>query len=405
VLYWLSHPSTYFGTFSGAIPKAPGFEKVCDHTPPLAPPPFSGEGELSKNRCVQGLWPLHTPIFLTSIPPFPTREGGIKGGWVNRILLFRQTRDKGGMASNNHRKNRVDFYHPLLIIMGMINYTQNSDDYARIEQVIYYLEKNAHRQPSLSEIAESVHLSEYHFQRLFSRWVGISPKRFLQFITKEHAKLLLAQSSSVLEATYQVGLSSPGRLHDLFVTWEAVTPGEFKQRGEGLTIQYGIHPTPFGEVLLGSTPRGICNLSFVMAPGRALALEALRNSWPGAQLVEDPAATKQLVARIFQRHATGSDNQLQVYLSGSNFQLKVWEALLRIPSGNVVSYRDIASYLGDARASRAVGNALAHNPVAVLIPCHRVIHSLGEYGNYHYGEARKIALLGWEMAKVAYPGS
>ena len=289
--------------------------------------------------------------------------------------------------------------------MGMITDTQLSDDYARIEQVIYYLEKNASRQPSLGEIAEHIHLSEYHFQRLFTRWVGISPKRFLQFITKEHAKQLLAQSSSILDATYQVGLSSPGRLHDLFLTWEAVTPGEYKLRGEGLTIRYGFHPTPFGEVLLGSTERGICNLSFVMPAGRSATRDALNTNWPRAQLVEDPATTRPLVTAIFHSPAHDPKHRLHLYLSGSNFQLKVWEALLRIPSGHVVSYRDIAGYLGDPKASRAVGNALAHNPVAFLIPCHRVIHSLGEFGNYHYGEARKIALLGWEMAKVAYPSS
>jgi AraC family transcriptional regulator of adaptative response/methylated-DNA-[protein]-cysteine methyltransferase len=289
--------------------------------------------------------------------------------------------------------------------MSMITDSQLSNDYARIEQVIYYLEQNASRQPTLGEIAGHIHLSEYHFQRLFTRWVGISPKRFLQFITKEHAKQLLAQASSILEATYQVGLSSPGRLHDLFITWEAVTPGEYKQRGEGLTIRYGFHPTQFGEVLLGTTQRGICHLSFVTPAGHPAALEALRQSWLKAHLVEDPSVTRLLVASIFHRPNQKSNDPLHVFLSGSNFQLKVWEALLRIPSGNVVSYRDIAGYLGQPRAARAVGNALAHNPVAVLIPCHRVIHSLGEFGNYHYGEARKIALLGWEMAKVAYPAS
>jgi AraC family transcriptional regulator of adaptative response/methylated-DNA-[protein]-cysteine methyltransferase len=287
----------------------------------------------------------------------------------------------------------------------MIPYTQLSDDYARIEQVIYYLEKNASRQPSLSEIASSIHLSEYHFQRLFTRWVGISPKRFLQFITKEHAKQLLSKSASILDTAYQVGLSSPGRLHDLFVTWEAVTPGQFKLHGEGLQISYGFHPTQFGEVLLGTTDRGICNLSFVMTTGHEAALEGIRKDWPKAILIDDDSKTQPLVAEIFRSLGHNYDHPLHLYLSGSNFQLKVWEALLGIPSGNVVSYRDIASYLGDPKASRAVGNALAHNPVAVLIPCHRVINSLGEFGNYHYGGARKIALLGWEMAKVAYPGS
>ena len=287
----------------------------------------------------------------------------------------------------------------------MNTYQQLSDDYVRIEQVIYYLEKNAFRQPSLTEIADNIHLSEYHFQRLFKRWVGISPKRFLQFLTKENAKHLLNHSSSIMDAAYQVGLSSPGRLHDLFITWEAVTPGEYKLRGAGLTINYGFHFTPFGEILLGVTDRGICNLSFVMPAGRADALEALRRNWPRANLVENPSATETLIGQIFTTRSRLDGHQLHLYLNGSNFQLKVWEALLRIPSGNVVSYRDIASYLGEPKASRAVGNALARNPVAVLIPCHRVIHSLGEFGNYHYGEARKIALLGWEMAKVAYPGS
>jgi AraC family transcriptional regulator, regulatory protein of adaptative response / methylated-DNA-[protein]-cysteine methyltransferase len=287
----------------------------------------------------------------------------------------------------------------------MINYQQFSDDYARIEQVIYYLEKNSEQQPALGEIAANAHLSEYHLQRLFTRWVGISPKRFLQFITKENAKQLLEKSANIMDTAYQVGLSSPGRLHDLFITWEAVTPGEYKQRGSGLTIHYGFHPTPFGEILLGRTNRGICHLSFVMPSGRADALSNLNINWPLAELVESPDLTHPLVNEIFHPSTKVASKPLQVYLNGSNFQLKVWEALLRIPYGNVVSYRDIAGYLGNSNASRAVGNALAHNPVAVLIPCHRVIHSLGEFGNYHYGEARKVAMLGWEMAKTAYPGS
>jgi AraC family transcriptional regulator of adaptative response/methylated-DNA-[protein]-cysteine methyltransferase len=286
----------------------------------------------------------------------------------------------------------------------MINYEQLSDDYARIEQAIYFLEKNASRQPSLGEIAESIHLSEYHFQRLFTHWVGISPKRFLQFLTKENAKQMLEKSASLLEVAYQVGLSSPGRLHDLFVTCEAVTPGEYKQRGAGLTIHYGFHPTPFGECLLGVTERGICNLSFVMPEGRLKALETLHKNWPKATLVEKTSLTQPLVRQIFQPSTQSSHQTMHLYLNGSNFQLKVWEALLRIPAGSVVSYRDISSYLGEPNAARAVGNAVGRNPVAVLIPCHRVIHSLGEFGNYHYGSARKKALLGWEMAHSASPG-
>ena len=287
----------------------------------------------------------------------------------------------------------------------MNNYEQLSNDYALIEKIIYYLEKNSPQQPSLREISEHIHLSEYHLQRLFTRWVGISPKRFLQFITKEHAKHLLQKSATILEATNQVGLSSPGRLHDLFITWEAVTPGEFKQRGDGLTINYGFHQTPFGEILSGSTDRGICSLSFVMPAGRVEALDTLQQDWLHAHLVENPRLTESLVESIFHFSTQVTPQPLRLYLHGSNFQLKVWEALLRIPPGNVVSYRDVASYLGEPKASRAVGNALARNPVAVLIPCHRVIHSLGEFGNYHHGAARKVALLGWEMVKVPHPAS
>ena len=284
---------------------------------------------------------------------------------------------------------------------AMIDYNPYSDDYARIEQVIYYIEMNASRQPNLKEIADYIHLSEYHLQRLFTRWVGISPKRFLQFITKEHARKLLADSRSILETTHQIGLSSPGRLHDLFITWEAVTPGEFKLRGKGLTIRYSFHPTPFGEILLGVTTHGICSLSFIMPQGRQFALETLHKEWPLANLAEESISTQHIINRISFPIIQTTVHPQKIYLSGSTFQLKVWEALLHIPPGNVVSYRDIASFLGEPDASRAVGNALARNPIAVLIPCHRVIHSLGDFGYYHYGAERKVALLGWEMAKVA----
>jgi AraC family transcriptional regulator of adaptative response/methylated-DNA-[protein]-cysteine methyltransferase len=194
-------------------------------------------------------------------------------------------------------------------------------------------------------------------------------------------------------------------LHDLFITWEAVTPGEFKLHGNGITIQYGFHHTPFGEVLLARTDRGICHLSFIMTGGRSEALESLKKTWLLATLVENPHLTELMIEQVFPSTIQNVSHPLHLHLTGSNFQLKVWEALLRIPSGCVVSYRDIAGYLGNPGASRAVGNALAHNPVALLIPCHRVIHSLGEFGNYHYGEARKVAMLGWEMAKATYPDS
>lgn len=279
----------------------------------------------------------------------------------------------------------------------MISYQQRCDDYARIEQAIHYLESHAASQPELGEVAARVGLSEYHFQRLFTRWVGISPKRFLQFLTKEGAKLLLERSISLTDATYQVGLSSPGRLHDLFVAAEAVTPGEYKAHGEGMTIRYGIHPTPFGECLIGATERGICNLSFVEADGPAVALADFRQRWSRATLHEEPQHTASYVSQIFESH---SPTGLRLHLRGTNFQLKVWEALLQIPPGYVTHYQDVAIQLGLPTASRAVGTAVGNNPIAVLIPCHRVIRRDGGLGGYRYGLTRKKALLGWELLEA-----
>ncbi len=279
------------------------------------------------------------------------------------------------------------------------NYSQLAEDYQRIEQAIRYLEEHFLEQPDLSAAANSIGLSEYHFQRLFTRWVGISPKRFLQFLTKEHAKALLRRPVDLLEATYASGLSSPGRLHDLFVACEAVTPGEYKTHGAGLNIQYGFHQTPFGECLLARTPRGVCALAFVEPDGREQALKDLQVKWRSARLEENPSATAPLVAQIFQA-PDARVGTMSLLLNGTNFQIKVWEALLRIPSGAVVTYEDIALSIGMPRAARAVSNAVASNPVAVLIPCHRVIRKDGEFGGYHYGTARKKALLGWEMAQA-----
>ena len=263
------------------------------------------------------------------------------------------------------------------------DFHQLSEDYRRIEQAILYLENHAHTQPELSEIASAVGLSEYHFQRIFSRWAGISPKRFLQFLTKEGAKELLAQSENLLDTTYEVGLSSLGRLHDLFVTTEAVTPGEYKSGGAGVTIRYGLHDTPFGKALIGTTERGICHLGFV-GKSEGEAVDTLVASWPEAQMIEDFRSTTPLVEPIFDLSKRGN-KPLRLHLRGTNFQLKVWEALLRIPPGAVTSYAGLAVQAGRPRASRAVGTALGRNPIAVLIPCHRVIRKLGEFGNYRYG--------------------
>lgn len=271
---------------------------------------------------------------------------------------------------------------------------ERSQDYRLIEQAIHFIEVNAARQPELEEVAAAVGMSEFHFQRTFTRWAGISPKRFLQFLTKEHAKELLAQSENLLDTTHRVGLSSLGRLHDLFVTTEAVTPGEYKTRGAGVTIRYGIHPTPFGKCLIATTERGICHLGFVQA-SEGNAVDNLVADWKEAKMIEDVRTTAPLVAPIFDLNWRGSE-AIRLHLRGTNFQIKVWEALLQIPQGTVTTYGQIATRIGQPSALRAVGTAVGHNPIAVLIPCHRVLRKDGDFGNYRYGSARKKALLGWE---------
>jgi len=283
--------------------------------------------------------------------------------------------------------------------MATINYQQSSQDYERIEQAIRFLQSHHHEQPALSEMAKSVNLSEYHFQRLFSRWVGISPKRFMQYLTKEQAKHLLTRSEDLLSVSYATGLSGPSRLHDLFVTCEAVTPGEYKQRGEGVEIRFGIHPSPFGECLVALTDRGVCNLMFVQNHEREAAITFLKDNWPAAKFTEDYGGTGVVIDEMMVLFQRKSSAPLRLYLSGTNFQIKVWEALLQIPPGSVVSYEDVAMHIGMPSASRAVGNAVSRNPIPVLIPCHRVIRKSGEFGKYRWGMSRKKALLGWEMAK------
>jgi AraC family transcriptional regulator of adaptative response/methylated-DNA-[protein]-cysteine methyltransferase len=275
------------------------------------------------------------------------------------------------------------------------NYKQLSDDYLRIEQAILYLENHYTDQPGLEEVAASVGLSEYHFQRLFTRWAGVSPKRFLQFLTKEGAKELLSRSENLLDTTHQVGLSSLGRLHDLFVNTEAVSPGEYKSRGEGVTIRYGLHASPFGKCLVAVTERGICHLGFAQREtSEGDAIDNLVADWKNARMIEDHRSTAPLIEPIFDLSYRGKP--LNVHLRGTNFQLKVWEALLNIPAGAVTTYEGIAERIGKPGATRAVGSAVGHNPIAVLIPCHRVIRKVGDFGNYRYGTLRKKALLAKE---------
>jgi AraC family transcriptional regulator of adaptative response/methylated-DNA-[protein]-cysteine methyltransferase len=276
---------------------------------------------------------------------------------------------------------------------------ETSQDYRRIERAIRYLDDHLVDQPSLEDVAHEIGLSPFHAQRLFTRWAGISPKRFLGLLTVGHAKAVLQAGASVLDATYEVGLSGPSRLHDLFVGFEAMTPGEYKQQGASLTLSDGIHPTRFGDALLLTTERGIAGLSFVDGDPDA-ALEEAQAAWPLSRLVADPAATGTLVGQLF-----GEDEQRQalppLLLKGTNSQVKVWSALLRVPPGRVISYLDLASAIGQPRAVRAVGSALARNPIGYLVPCHRVIRATGALGDYRWGRTRRRALLAWESAQIS----
>ncbi len=275
---------------------------------------------------------------------------------------------------------------------------QAAADYARVERAIRYLAGNADRRPSLAEVARGAGLSAAHFQRLFTRWAGISPKRFLQYLTKEHAVALLKRSVTVLDAAFEAGLSGPGRLHDLIVNVEAATPGEVASGGKGIAVAWGFASTPFGECLLGVTDRGLCHLAFVGRGGREVALEELRRRWPRAVLREDRSLAERAASRAF---AGAGRGRLGVHLAGTNFQLKVWEALMRVPEGAVTTYAEVAQRIGRPTAARAVAGAVAANPVAWIIPCHRVLRTYGGLGGYRWGLERKQAMLGWEAARAA----
>jgi len=273
---------------------------------------------------------------------------------------------------------------------------QLTTDYARIEKAIRFLDRERATAPSLAEVAAHVGLSETHFQKLFTRCAGISPKRFLQHRTAEVVKRLLREERAMLDVTYEAGLSGPGRLHDLIVNAEAVTPGEYQRRGEGLTIRYGFHPTPFGECVIALTTRGICHLAFVHPVSRHEALDRVQRDWPEAKLVPDQGATRAAAAQAFPAPGMAPQPGLALHVRGTNFQLKVWRALLEVPVGDVTTYGAIAGAIGDAKSSRAVGTAVGSNPVSYLIPCHRVIRASGEMGNYAWGLDRKRAMLALE---------
>lgn len=279
---------------------------------------------------------------------------------------------------------------------------RNSADYHKIERAIRYLDASSPTRPSLGDVARHVGMSSFHFQRLFTRWAGISPKRFSQVLALEYAKDKLRGSRNMIDATYDAGLSSGGRLHDLFVTLDAVTPGEYRESGAGLLISAGFHDSPFGEALIATTDRGVAGLAFHDG-NRKAALRDLASRWPNAAIEERPRITAPIASRIFTALEIRDPEglvPLGLLVRGTNFQVKVWRALLQIPVGSVATYEDIATAIGAPSAVRAVGTAIGRNPVAFLIPCHRVIRTTGALGGYRWGLPRKRAMLAWETGRV-----
>lgn len=279
--------------------------------------------------------------------------------------------------------------------------TPEGDDYATVRRVIEMITEGYREQPGLEGIASRLGQSPTQLQKTFTRWAGLSPKAFLQAVTLDHAKRLLRQEAlPLLETSFEVGLSGPGRLHDLFVTHEAMSPGEWKARGAGLTIRYGLHPSPFGGALVMITDRGLAGLAFTDEPDGMDAFEDMASRWPNAHYVEDREATAAYAARIFDPERWNPEEPLRVVLIGSDFQVRVWEALLRIPIGCAVTYSSIAEKLGQPTASRAVGAAVGRNPISFVVPCHRALGKSGALTGYHWGLTRKRAMLGWESGKA-----
>ena len=275
---------------------------------------------------------------------------------------------------------------------------ESMPDYDRIARAIAFIATRMDDQPSLDEVAAHVHLSPYHFQRVFSRWAGVTPKRFLQVLTLERAKQLLHESRSLLDVTDAVGLSSGSRLYEHFVHLEAVTPGEFKTKGVGLTIDYAVHDTPFGRAFIATTPRGVCRFAFLADAAITDELQYLKATWPRALVRENRAPTLAIVRAMF-GGKTNADRPLSLYVAGTNFQVNVWKALLQIPPATVTSYARVAAAIGRPGSARAVGGAVGANPVALLVPCHRVITEGGALGGYRWGEVRKHVIHAWESAR------
>ncbi|SDU15997.1 bifunctional transcriptional activator/DNA repair enzyme AdaA [Halopseudomonas salegens] len=272
-------------------------------------------------------------------------------------------------------------------------------DYDRIASAMAYLVDRAIDQPSLEEIAAHVHLSPYHFQRLFCRWAGTTPKRFLQVLTLERGKVLLENSRSMLEVSHELGLSGSSRLHDHFVQLEAVTPGEYKSRGKQVHIEYGVHATPLGPMFVAVTQRGVCRAEFMDFNSMDELLDNLHNAWPLSSIRESLPSTRHVIDAFFSSDAASRHGPLSLHVAGTNFQIAVWRALLKIPTGAVASYADVAKSLGAPRSARAVGNAIGTNPVALLIPCHRVIQQSGALGGYRWGPTKKLMVQTWEKMR------
>jgi AraC family transcriptional regulator of adaptative response/methylated-DNA-[protein]-cysteine methyltransferase len=287
----------------------------------------------------------------------------------------------------------------------LLTYQKNHINYNRIAQAIDYLQKNVQNQPDLDEVAEQVHLSPFHFQRIFTEWAGISPKRFLQYLTTDFLKRKLKESKNLEELAEEAGLSGQSRVYDLFTTLEAVTPYEYKQHGSGIHIEYGFHQTPFGECLIGVTERGICWLSFLSLDedGR-VEIEKMKEHWHNSIFHQDQELTSGFVESIFNRHDGRAQGKLHLFVKGTNFQIKVWEALLKIPMGDVTTYQSIAETISQPKAMQAVGSAVGSNHIAYLIPCHRVIRKDGVLGEYRWSALRKKSIIGWEMAAVESAG-
>lgn len=276
-----------------------------------------------------------------------------------------------------------------------------ADDYDVVRRAIAHIRGHWREQPDIDTIAEAASVTPTELHHLFRRWAGLTPKAFLQALTLDYARNLLRDSASVLETTYEVGLSGPGRLHDLFVTHEAMSPGEWKSGGEGLEMRYGFHPSPFGQALVIVAPRGLAGVALVDPGSEREALADMTRRWPKAIYIEDKDGTAPITARIFDPTLWRADQPLRVVLIGTDFEVRVWETLLKIPMGRFTTYSDIACKLNSPKAARAVGAAVGKNPISFVVPCHRVIGKSGELTGYHWGLTRKRAMLGWEAGQVA----